>query len=102
MHQDSACPKLQRLEEIRGFLNYVVRTYPPLKLYLSGFHITIDGWRADKECFLDSVEFSEDDDDEAETGDQSHVPILSGPDSHAPRFVKTQPRLIDNIAPCKR
>ena len=35
----------KRLEEIRGFLNYVVRTYPALKPYLTGFHLTIDGWR---------------------------------------------------------
>ena len=36
----------KQLEEIRGFLNYMVQTYPPLKPYLTGFHITIDGWRA--------------------------------------------------------
>jgi len=35
----------QRLEEMRGFLNYVVRTYPWMNPYLKGLHLTIDGWR---------------------------------------------------------
>ena len=35
----------QRLLEIRGFLNYVVRTYPWMNPYLKGLHLTIDGWR---------------------------------------------------------
>ena len=33
----------QRLLELRGFLNYVVWTYPWLSPYLKGLHITIDG-----------------------------------------------------------
>lgn len=37
----------QRLLEIRGFLNYVVRTYSWLNPYLKGMHNTIDGWRRD-------------------------------------------------------
>ena len=37
-----------RLEEIRGFLNYVVRTYPWMNPYLKGLHLTIDGWRPDR------------------------------------------------------
>ena len=32
----------QRLLEIRGFLNYVVRTYPWINPYLKGLHLTID------------------------------------------------------------
>ena len=39
----------QRLLEIRGFLNYVVRTYPWLNPYLKGLHLTIDGWREGRE-----------------------------------------------------
>ena len=35
----------KRLESIRGFFIYVVRTYPPLKPYITGLHLTIDGWR---------------------------------------------------------
>ena len=33
----------QRLLEIRGFLNYVVRTYPSLNPCLKGLHLTING-----------------------------------------------------------
>jgi hypothetical protein len=35
---------LQRLLEIRGFLMYVVRTYPWLNPYMKGMHLTIDSW----------------------------------------------------------
>ena len=36
---------LQRLLEIRGFLIYVVRTYPWLNPYIKGLHLTVDSWR---------------------------------------------------------
>jgi hypothetical protein len=35
----------KRLEQIRGFLIYVTRTYPGMLPYLIGIHMTIDGWR---------------------------------------------------------
>eukprot|EP00956_Cyclotella_meneghiniana_P033568 scaffold97112_cov54-Cyclotella_meneghiniana.AAC.1 len=35
----------KRLEQIRGFLIYVSRTYPWMPPYLKGLHLTIDGWR---------------------------------------------------------
>ena len=35
----------KRLQEIRGFLNYIVMTYPLILSYLVGLHLTIDGWR---------------------------------------------------------
>ena len=38
----------QRLLEIQGFLNYVVRTYLWLNPYLKGLYLTIDGWREDR------------------------------------------------------
>ena len=37
---------LQRMLEIRGFLMYVVRTYPWLNPYMKGMHLTIDSWQA--------------------------------------------------------
>ena len=37
---------LQRMLEIRGFLMYVVRTYPWLNPYMKGMHLTINSWRA--------------------------------------------------------
>jgi hypothetical protein len=41
---------LRRLLSVRGFLNYVVRTYPWLNPYLKGLHLTIDGWREGKDA----------------------------------------------------
>ena len=35
----------RRLIDIRGFLNYVTRTYPWMNPYLKEFHLTIDGSR---------------------------------------------------------
>jgi hypothetical protein len=37
---------LQHMLEIRGFLMYVVRTYPWLNPYMKGMHLTIDSWQA--------------------------------------------------------
>ena len=39
----------KRLEEIRGFLNYAAQTYDLIATYLIGFHITIDGWRENRD-----------------------------------------------------
>jgi hypothetical protein len=39
----------QRLEEVRGFLVYITRTYIGLAPYLIGLHMTIDGWRAGRD-----------------------------------------------------
>jgi hypothetical protein len=35
----------KRLEQIRGFLQYVIQTYSGFASYLIGFHMTIDGFR---------------------------------------------------------
>ena len=37
------------LERARGFLVYVARAYTPLRPYLKGIHLTIDGWRPDRD-----------------------------------------------------
>ena len=34
-----------RLQQVRGYLNYIALTYPILLTRLMGFHLTIDGWR---------------------------------------------------------
>ena len=39
----------KRLEEIRGFLIHISRTYSQIKPYLNGFHLSIDGWRPDRD-----------------------------------------------------
>ena len=36
---------LQHLLEIRGFLMYVVRTYPRLNPYMKWMHLTVDNWQ---------------------------------------------------------
>jgi hypothetical protein len=38
----------KRLESIRGFLLYLTRTYPNMTPHLKGMHLTIDGWRPDR------------------------------------------------------
>jgi hypothetical protein len=35
----------KRLEQVRGFLQYVMQTYSGMTPYIIGFHLTIDGWR---------------------------------------------------------
>jgi hypothetical protein len=37
------------LECHRGFLLYVTRTFPVMVLYLKGFHLTMDGWRKNRD-----------------------------------------------------
>jgi hypothetical protein len=39
----------KRLEEIRGFLVYVTRTYIGMSPYLIGLHMTIDSWRSGRD-----------------------------------------------------
>ncbi len=36
---------LQRMLEIRGFLMYMVRTYPWLNPYMKGMHLMVDSWQ---------------------------------------------------------
>lgn len=35
----------KELESIRGFLIYVVRTYPAFNPFLKGLHLMLDSWR---------------------------------------------------------
>jgi hypothetical protein len=39
----------KRLEQVRGVLVYVTRTYPCMVPYLIGLHMTIDGWRPNRD-----------------------------------------------------
>ena len=41
---------VKRLEEIRGFLNYLARTYRWMAPYLKGLHLTIDIWRPGRDA----------------------------------------------------
>ena len=46
--QPDSLPR-KRLEQIRGFLNYVTQTYKPLIPYLNGLYMAIDGWRDNRD-----------------------------------------------------
>jgi hypothetical protein len=39
----------KELESDVGFLIYVTRTFPAMKPYLKGFHLTLHGWRPGRE-----------------------------------------------------
>jgi len=47
--EDSEAMDRERLEQVRGFLVYVARTYRWMNPYLKGLHLTIDGWRPDRD-----------------------------------------------------
>jgi hypothetical protein len=49
LEDDSEHLLRKRLEQIRGFLVYVTRTYPCMVPYLIGLHLTIDGWRKNRD-----------------------------------------------------
>jgi hypothetical protein len=38
----------KRLEQVRGFLQYITQTYSGMTPYLIGFHLTLDGWRENR------------------------------------------------------
>jgi hypothetical protein len=45
----NALLEVKELMSDRGFLNYIARTYPTITTFLKGFHLTIDGWRRDRD-----------------------------------------------------
>ena len=50
LHKDRfAKLNMVELRSDRGFLNYIARTYPTISTFLKGFHLTIDGWRKDRD-----------------------------------------------------
>ncbi len=49
MRKASGAMPRKRLEQIRGFLIYVGRTYRWMNPYLKGLHLTIDSWREDRD-----------------------------------------------------
>ena len=88
----------QRLLEIRGFLNYVVRTYPWLNPYTKGLHLTIDGWRDDRDwdgwrthCKKAAVSFRRAHKGDLESGIQGATSPEAAPDD--PERVLPMPRL---------
>jgi hypothetical protein len=68
----------------RGFLVYVARTYPAMRPYLKGLHLTIDGWRPgrDDKGWKDAELFR-----------KFPMEVLEIEGSTAPNFVFAVPRL---------
>ena len=49
IHSDPNGLDRKRLEQVRGFLQYVTQTYSGMTPYIIiGFHLTIDGWRENR------------------------------------------------------
>jgi len=82
----------KRLEQIRGFLTYVVRTYPPLKSYLLGLHQTIDGWRLNRDSEGWRIP-----DNQLRDWLQERTGVEVIEDTVAPDTVEAKPRLIEDI-----
>jgi hypothetical protein len=85
----------KRLEQIRGFLQYVAQTYNTLTSYMIGFHMTIDSWRPGRDhegwrmakTLWEQIK-KEDEDWSREEVEVEEVPIL----------VKAVPRFKDDVA----
>jgi hypothetical protein len=99
----------KRLEQIRGFLQYVTRTYTGMNPYLIGFHLTIDGWREnqDDEGWRQKPRPTGFCGDEGISNEVAGMlaalkmteeeAILMAQDSEAPAFVKGVPRFRNDI-----
>ena len=88
-----------RLLSIRGFLIYVVRTYPYINPYLKGLHNTIDGFRDDRgeggwkmtgPRLRDMLAARRENDSELEE-------LEAAADITVPECVKVQPRLFSDV-----
>ena len=73
------------LERIRCFLNYVTQTYRPLIPYLNGLHLTLDGWRPNRDA----------------EGWRSKISEKT-PHPDPPTHVKAKPRLFDDVQALRR
>jgi len=76
------------LEQKRGFLVYITRTYPAFTPFLKGIHLTLDSWRAGRD----------------NDGWRDHTQILNHldadlqpPSANAPLHVMGVPRLADDV-----
>jgi hypothetical protein len=90
----------KRLEQIRGFLQYVTQTYTTLTSYLIGFHMTIDSWREGRDSEGWRLPISEwrnlDKPDEDYGGVDDHAP------DEAPALVTAVPRFAHDVEALSR
>jgi hypothetical protein len=73
-----------RMEEIRGFLNYVFQTYASMIPFLIGFHMTVDSWRPHRESegwrlSRSLIQRSDGSWDEAETSAEAPATVVAVP-----------------------
>ena len=85
----------KRLEQQRGFLIHLMRTYPCITPFIKGFHLTLDGWRAGRNSdgWKEQGSPGEDgfwDDDKGEW--VAHDKFL-----HHPSAVRPVPRLVSDV-----
>jgi hypothetical protein len=90
----------KRLEQIRGFLQYVTRTYTGMNPYHIGFHLTIDGWQED----WDEDGWRQRPTSKGSPGDggvsdeiAAMAMHMAGDDPEAPEFVSAVPRCVQDI-----
>ena len=107
---------LGRLLQIRGFLMYVVRTYPWINPYMKGLHLTIDSWRPfrgpdgfklrGKElenalaCGVDDglpCRRADDDDNNCPPGDAANLGAAAVKGGEPPLEVEPVPRFLDDL-----
>eukprot|EP00978_Attheya_sp_CCMP212_P016531 scaffold43382_cov49-Attheya_sp.AAC.2 len=91
--------RCKRLEQIRGFLNYVAQTYTWLRPYLIGVHMTIDGWRPnrDDEGWQTQPKLILVRDDDPDPEDDSGEWMEMNVDPECPEFVAAVPRLASYV-----
>lgn len=86
---------LKALSSHRGFLQYVVRTYPQLKPFMKGFHNSVDQWRQgrDKEGWkIPGWKINDDDEGDAELEVEFGIQ-----ETKPPKTVKMTARLLDDL-----
>lgn len=85
----------KQLERDRGFLNYVVQTFPCMTPYLIGYHMTIDSWRPgrDEEGWRQA---------EPSEGVAAFEEARMEESSEGPEFVRPVPRFRDDLSALQR
>jgi hypothetical protein len=85
----------KRVEQIWGFVIYVVQTYPTMKPYLIGLHMTIDGWRSNRDAKGWRLSNSVSDSVMVKEEDGNWISVT--PDMEVPVLVKEVPRSASDL-----
>lgn len=87
----------KELESNVGFLIYVVRTYPAMKPYLKGFHLTLHGWRPDRNEEGWKIHVTRDKTLDAGGTIKDVLEPVSNITVEEPQFVTAVPRLLYDV-----